>query len=152
MISELRPTLFPPRIGNAVWIQRLKTYQVSEIGTEYDFHSYITSNFLPFRQENPGCAIDGESISRQQSFRDKCCEREVLHLQCFCRFNKKGCEWKGELRHLHVCIVQTYIQFHRITNIESPFEFARLPPTLVLTNSLLLKSADFTRTTSNSLG
>ncbi|PFX22552.1 TNF receptor-associated factor 3-like [Stylophora pistillata] len=52
-------------------------------------------------QENPGCTIDGESISRQQSLRDKCCEREVLNLQCFCRFNKKGCEWKGELRHLH---------------------------------------------------
>ncbi|XP_027055627.1 TNF receptor-associated factor 3-like [Pocillopora damicornis] len=51
-------------------------------------------------QEDPRCPKDGESISRQQSFRDKCCEREVLNLQCFCRLNKKGCDWKGELRHL----------------------------------------------------
>ena len=126
MISELRPTLFPPRIGNAVWIQLLKTYQVSEIGTEYDFYSYITLNFLPFRQENPGCAIDGESISRQQSFRDKCCEREVLNLQCFCRFNKKGCEWKGDLRHLRVNSVQLCIHIHRVNKIESRCEFACL--------------------------
>ncbi|XP_027055610.1 TNF receptor-associated factor 3-like, partial [Pocillopora damicornis] len=51
-------------------------------------------------QENPRCPIEGESISRQQSFRDKCCEREVLNLRCFCRFNNKGCDWKGELRYL----------------------------------------------------
>nr|XP_058949107.1 TNF receptor-associated factor 6-like [Pocillopora verrucosa] len=52
------------------------------------------------RQDDPRCPIDGGSISGKQSFRVKCCEREVLNLQCFCRFNNKGCEWKGELRHL----------------------------------------------------
>ena len=58
------------------------------------------------RQDDPRCPIDGGSISGKQSFRVKCCEREVLNLQCFCRFNNKGCEWKGELRHLKViCVI-----------------------------------------------
>ncbi|KAJ7361791.1 TNF receptor-associated factor 3 [Desmophyllum pertusum] len=53
-----------------------------------------------FGPESPRCPIDNELISREKSFRDKCCEREVLNLQCFCRYKEKGCEWKGEFRHL----------------------------------------------------
>ncbi|KAJ7365562.1 TNF receptor-associated factor 3 [Desmophyllum pertusum] len=53
-----------------------------------------------FGPESPRCPIDRELISREKSFRDKCCEREVLNLQCFCRYKEKGCEWKGEFRHL----------------------------------------------------
>ena len=48
-----------------------------------------------FRLDDPRCPIDGGSISRQQSFRDKCCEREVLNLQCFCRLITKDAIGKG---------------------------------------------------------
>ncbi|XP_078351596.1 TNF receptor-associated factor 3-like isoform X1 [Oculina patagonica] len=49
---------------------------------------------------SPKCPIDGKPISRGESFRDKCCEREVLDLQCFCRYKERSCDWKGVFRHL----------------------------------------------------
>ena len=61
------------------------------------------AHFLTFlRLGNPKCPIDGKPISRDESFRDKCCEREVLNLQCFCRYKERSCDWKGEFRHLKV--------------------------------------------------
>ena len=62
----------------------------------------LVANFLTFRLENPKCPIDGKPISRDESFRDKCCEREVLNLQCFCRYKGRSCDWKGEFKHLKV--------------------------------------------------
>lgn len=57
---------------------------------------------LLFGSENPRCPVDNEPLSISQSFRDKCCEREVLDVHCFCRFNEKGCDWKGEFRRLEL--------------------------------------------------
>ena len=36
------------------------------------------------------------------SFRDRCCKREVLDLKCSCRYAERNCDWIGELRHLTV--------------------------------------------------
>lgn len=38
------------------------------------------------------------------SFRDRCCEREVLDLKCSCRYSERNCDWSGELRHLRVSV------------------------------------------------
>ncbi|KAL9953814.1 hypothetical protein ACROYT_G041280 [Oculina patagonica] len=46
------------------------------------------------------CPLDGEIISQDGSFRDRCCEREVLDLKCSCRYKKRSCDWNGELRYL----------------------------------------------------
>ena len=48
------------------------------------------------------CPVDGEKIAREESFRDKCCERELLDLRCSCRYKDRNCEWKGEFRNLKV--------------------------------------------------
>ncbi|XP_068731080.1 TNF receptor-associated factor 3-like [Montipora capricornis] len=45
------------------------------------------------------CPVDGEELQRDGFFRDKCCEREVLNLPCFCPYKGRGCEWRGELRY-----------------------------------------------------
>lgn len=79
----------------------------------------ITLNVLYSRSENARCPIDNEPLSREQSFRDKCCEREVLGVQCFCRFNDKGCEWKGELRQLEVLSVPNCLS-NECLNIDLP--------------------------------
>ncbi|PFX28261.1 TNF receptor-associated factor 3 [Stylophora pistillata] len=49
---------------------------------------------------SPSCPIDGNKVTRDSSFHDKCCEREVLDLQCFCQYKTRGCDWRGELRQL----------------------------------------------------
>ncbi|XP_078349700.1 TNF receptor-associated factor 3-like isoform X2 [Oculina patagonica] len=54
------------------------------------------------RSSCPKCPVDGENIARNTSFRDKCCERDVLDLQCSCRYEAINCGWQGELRHLQV--------------------------------------------------
>lgn len=46
------------------------------------------------------CPVDGDTISEKGSFRDKCCEREVLDLRCCCLYADRNCDWKGEFRHL----------------------------------------------------
>lgn len=48
----------------------------------------------------PKCPIDGKNIARYASFHDKCCEREVLNLQCCCRYEDRKCGWRGNFRHL----------------------------------------------------
>lgn len=53
-----------------------------------------------FESEILRCPFDGEEWVRAGFFRDKCCEREVLSLPCFCRYKNRGCKWKGELRYL----------------------------------------------------
>lgn len=52
------------------------------------------------RVASPTCPIDGNAITRDSSFHDKCCEREVLDLLCFCQYEARGCNWQGELRHV----------------------------------------------------
>ena len=68
----------------------------------------------------PKCPLDGEEILRDQYFRDRCCEREVHNLQCFCRYRERGCDWKGELGYLKVRLQQSrwgkcFIQGHPTT-------------------------------------
>jgi len=46
------------------------------------------------------CPLDGETIVPDDSFRDRCCEREVLDLKCSCRYAERSCDWSGELRNL----------------------------------------------------
>ena len=48
------------------------------------------------------CPLDGEKITPEKSFRDKCCEREILDLKCSCRYEDRKCSWKGEFRNLKV--------------------------------------------------
>lgn len=48
----------------------------------------------------PRCPIDGKNIARYTSFHDKCCEREVLNLQCCCRYEDRKCDWRGNFRQL----------------------------------------------------
>ena len=74
--------------------------------------SPLYGNFFRLKTQNPvnpycrseilRCPIDEEEWQREGFFRDKCCEREVLSLPCFCRYKNRGCNWKGELRYLKV--------------------------------------------------
>lgn len=59
-------------------------------------------SILITRAASPTCPIDGNTIARDSSFHDKCCEREVLDLPCFCQYEARGCNWRGELRHVQV--------------------------------------------------
>ena len=71
-------------------------------------HFLKTSCDLIFcRLDIPKCPLDGEEILRDQYFRDRCCEREVHNLQCFCRYRDRGCDWKGELGYLKVVLQQS---------------------------------------------
>ena len=54
------------------------------------------------RSSCPRCPIDGKNIARYTSFHDKCCEREVLNLQCCCRYEDRECDWLGNFRQLQV--------------------------------------------------
>ena len=58
------------------------------------------------RQDDPRCPTDGGSISGKQSFRVKCCEREVLNLQCFLPNGFCGLVGQIPLVVCKVCIVQ----------------------------------------------
>ncbi|XP_068710891.1 TNF receptor-associated factor 3-like [Montipora foliosa] len=49
-------------------------------------------------QKNLQCPVDGTRISKDESFRDKCCEREILDLQCRCHYKDRNCDRKGEFR------------------------------------------------------
>lgn len=72
-------------------------------------YRYQTVCLLPycstFRPTSLRCPVDGDIISQEGSFRDKCCEREILDLKCFCRHKDRNCDWKGELRYLKVSIL-----------------------------------------------
>jgi len=54
------------------------------------------------RSSCPRCPIDGKDIAKNTSFLDKCCEREVLNLQCCCRYEDRKCDWRGNFRQLQV--------------------------------------------------
>ncbi|XP_068731492.1 TNF receptor-associated factor 3-like [Montipora capricornis] len=53
-----------------------------------------------FRRTKLRCPVDGNQISQEESFHDKCCEREILDLQCSCQYKDRNCDWKGEFRNL----------------------------------------------------
>ena len=73
------------------------------------FRHFLKTGFdlLFCRLDIPKCPLDGEEILRDQYFRDRCCEREVHNLQCFCRYRDRGCDWKGELGYLKVGLKQS---------------------------------------------
>ncbi|XP_074632134.1 TNF receptor-associated factor 3-like [Acropora palmata] len=50
------------------------------------------------RETSMRCPVDGHQISQDESFRDKCCEREILDLRCRCQYHGKNCNWMGEFR------------------------------------------------------
>ena len=54
------------------------------------------------RSSCPRCPIDGKNIAKNTSFLDKCCEREVLNLQCCCRYEDRKCDWRGSFREVQV--------------------------------------------------
>ncbi|XP_028518598.1 TNF receptor-associated factor 5 isoform X2 [Exaiptasia diaphana] len=61
----------------------------------------ICENCLPTltkRSPNarPRCPIDEIELDLKDTFPDKCCERDILSLQCFCPNSKKGCDWEGD--------------------------------------------------------
>ncbi|XP_068739885.1 TNF receptor-associated factor 3-like [Montipora capricornis] len=53
-----------------------------------------------FRQKSLLCPVDGKQISQDESFHDKCCEREILDLRCSCQYRDRNCDWIGEFRNL----------------------------------------------------
>lgn len=46
------------------------------------------------------CPDDGEALSRNEVFMDKCAKRELLSLECFCYNKSRGCQWTGQLANL----------------------------------------------------
>lgn len=46
------------------------------------------------------CPDDGEHLQREPVFRDKCAEKELLALECFCVRKSLGCTWRGQLAKL----------------------------------------------------
>ena len=55
-----------------------------------------------FKREpvEPKCPDDGEILQRGQIFRDKCAEKELLALECYCPKKSLGCQWMGQLSEL----------------------------------------------------
>ena len=55
-------------------------------------------------KQNPAseakCPDDGEVLKREEVFRDKCAEKEILALECYCPNKSLGCLWTGLLAHL----------------------------------------------------
>ena len=55
------------------------------------------------KQKPPGeakCPDDGEVLKREEVFRDKCAQRDILALECYCPNKSLGCLWTGLLAHL----------------------------------------------------
>ena len=46
------------------------------------------------------CPYDGEVLKREEVFRDKCAQRDILALECYCPKKSLGCLWTGLLAHL----------------------------------------------------
>ena len=46
------------------------------------------------------CPYDGEVLKREEVFRDKCAQRDILALECYCPEKSLGCLWTGLLAHL----------------------------------------------------
>ena len=56
-----------------------------------------------FNQKLPDeaiCPSDGEVLKREEVFRDKCAQKEILALECYCPNKSLGCLWTGLLAHL----------------------------------------------------
>ena len=55
-----------------------------------------------FRREptEPKCPDDGEPLQRSEIFRDKCAQKEILALECYCPKKSLGCTWTGQLAKL----------------------------------------------------
>ena len=45
----------------------------------------------------PACPLDGSPCTRDQTFADKCAQKEILALQCACPKKSQGCRWTGPL-------------------------------------------------------
>ena len=55
------------------------------------------------KQKPPGeakCPDDGEVLKREEVFRDKCAQKEILALECYCPNKSLGCLWTGLLARL----------------------------------------------------
>ncbi|XP_029186836.2 TNF receptor-associated factor 3-like [Acropora millepora] len=66
-------------------------------------HRFCYSCIEAIFQKDPSqhkCPDDGEVLLRNNVFRDKCAQREVLGLLCFCYNKSRGCQWIGELLNL----------------------------------------------------
>lgn len=61
--------------------------------------------FQALERSNGVCPIDNEEILRDEVFRDKAKEKEILNLNCYCPNENKGCNWHGSIRDLmqHNC-------------------------------------------------
>ncbi|XP_031572712.1 TNF receptor-associated factor 3-like isoform X1 [Actinia tenebrosa] len=46
------------------------------------------------------CPVDGNELTSENLFPDRCCERDIQNLDCYCYNNEKGCGWLGQLRDL----------------------------------------------------
>lgn len=46
------------------------------------------------------CPCDGEALQRQNVFRDKCAQKELLAMECFCCKKARGWHWTGPLAEL----------------------------------------------------
>ena len=56
-----------------------------------------------FKQKPQGeakCPDDGEVLKREEVFRDKCAQKEILALECYCPNKSLGCLWTGLLAYL----------------------------------------------------
>jgi hypothetical protein len=53
----------------------------------------------------PYCPDDGEELRPHFLFKDRCAEREIQALECYCKEKKNGCKWKGTVAELqdHIC-------------------------------------------------
>lgn len=49
---------------------------------------------------NPKCPDDKEPLERRLIFRDKCAQKEILALECYCPKKSLGCPWCGKLGQL----------------------------------------------------
>ena len=50
------------------------------------------------------CPEDNTTISTEQIFLDKFCEREIMELQIFCSNKHRSCNWTGPLKFSKVCV------------------------------------------------
>jgi hypothetical protein len=50
------------------------------------------------------CPKDNTTISTEQIFPDKFCERKIMELQIFCSNKHRGCNWTGPLKFFKVCV------------------------------------------------
>ena len=52
------------------------------------------------------CPIDGEPITKEQVFKDKCKYLEIVKLQCYCTNKDHGCSWEGRVGDVEVNILR----------------------------------------------